>query len=330
MSSTSFSLLSRIALFTDPSIPAFAPSEEEIDPPSWKVSDPDPELWLPGNGLAQHSMLLVGEGCNRMFLVHGGRIVWTFCAGKGWEYDDVWMLSSGNILFSRMTYAALVSPRKEILWRMDAPKGTEIHTIQPIGPDEALLVLNDMPPVAMIVNLKTGREVLRHPLDYDPALSVHAQCRRFRKTAQGTYLLPCLGMSRVVEYDARFHPIWTYEVGRPWAAVRLPDGNTLITDEETQTHMEITPDKKTVWSVALSELPEPCRLHDSQSCTRLANGNTILCSRGNEGLAPQMVEITRDKQVVWVFQDWSQIGPVTAVQVLSEPGIPEVPGALLR
>ena len=330
MSSTSFSLLSRIALFTDPSIPAFAPSEEEIDPPSWKVSDPDPELWLPGNGLAQHSMLLVGEGCNRMFLVHGGRIVWTFCAGKGWEYDDVWMLSNGNLLFSRMTYAALVSPRKEILWRMDAPKGTEIHTIQPIGPDEALLVLNDMPPVAMIVNLKSGREVFRHPLDYDPALSVHAQCRRFRKTAQGTYLLPCLGMSRVVEYDARFHPIWTYEVGRPWAAVRLPDGNTLITDEETQTHMEITPDKKTVWSVALSELPEPCRLHDSQSCTRLANGNTILCSRGNEGLAPQMVEITRDKQVVWVFQDWSQIGPVTAVQVLSEPGIPEVPGALLR
>ena len=83
MSSTSFSLLSRIALFTDPSIPAFAPSEEEIDPPSWKVSDPDPELWLPGNGLAQHSMLLVGEGCNRMFLVHGGRIVWPFCAGNG-------------------------------------------------------------------------------------------------------------------------------------------------------------------------------------------------------------------------------------------------------
>lgn len=330
LNSTGSPLLGRLSLFQDPSIPAFAPSEEEIDPPSWRVSSPDPSSPLPGRGLAQHSMLLVGEGCNRMFLVHGGKIIWTFCAGRGWEYDDVWMLSSGNILFSRMAFAAMVSPRKEILWRMDAPPGTEIHTLQPIGPDHVLLVLNDAPPAAMLLNLKTGETVMRHALEYDPAMSVHSQCRRFRMTASGTYLMPYLGLGKVVEYDAQFRPIWTYEAGRPWAAVRLPDGNTLITDEETRTHMEVTPDRKIAWSVCLSELPEPWRLHDSQSCTRLENGNTILCSRGQDGLSPQMVEITRDKQVVWVFNDWSQIGPVTAVQILSEHGIPEQPGALAR
>ena len=323
-------LLERLALFADPAIPAFGGAEEEIDPPSWRISSPDPARKLPGKGLAQHSMLIVGEGCNRMFLVHEGRILWTFCAGKGWEYDDMWMLSSGNILFSRMTWAGIVSPRKEMLWRMDAPAGTEIHTVQPVGQDRVLLVLNDLPPQAMIINARTGAVEMRHALEYDPSLSVHSQCRRFRMTAQGTFLAPYLGMSRVVEYDRDFQPIWSFEVERPWAAVRLRNGNTLITDEASRAHLEITPDKRAAWSIRLAELPEAYRLHDSQSCTRLSNGNTILCSRGNDGLAPQMVEVTRDKEVVWVFDDWSQIGPVTAVQVLSEPGVPEIPGALER
>ena len=330
MKTRTFSFSSLLPLFTDPAVPAFAPSEREIDPPARRVSDPDPSVLLPGGGPGRHSMLLVGEGCNRMFLFHGGKIIWTFDAGRGWEYDDVWMRSDGSILFSRMSWAALISPRKEILWRMDAPPGTEIHTVQPLGLRQVLLVLNDFPPTALILDLPTGKTLLRRPLDYDPSQSVHAQCRRFRRTADGTYLLPCLGMGKVVEYDASFRPIWTFEVGRPWAAVRLPGGNTLITDEETRTHLEVTPDKKTVWSVSLSELPEPFRLHDSQTCTRLKNGNTVLCSRGNGGLAPQMVEITRDKEVVWVFNDWSRVGPVTAVQILSEPGIPEDPGALAR
>ena len=330
MASGHASLLDRLSLFSDPSVPAFAPSEEEIDPPSWRVAPPDPSLKLPGRGLAQHSMLLVGEGCNRMFLVHEGRILWTFCAGRGWEYDDVWMLSDGNILFSRMYWAALISPRKEVLWRMDAPPGTEIHTLQPVGRHHIWLVLNDLPPVAMRIDLRSGRIEEKHPLFYDPSMSVHSQCRRFRATAEGTFLLPCLGLGRVIEYDARFQPIWTCEVGKPWAAVRLKNGNTLISDEETQTHMEITKDGRTDWSISLSELPEAFRLHDSQSCTRLENGNTILCSRGNGGLSPQMVEVTREKEVVWVFQDFSEIGPVSAVQILSESGCPEEPGALAR
>jgi hypothetical protein len=38
------------------------------------------------------------------------------------------------------------------------------------------------------------------------------------------------------------------------------------------------------------------------------------------------VEVTRDKKVVWVLQDWTHFGPATAVQILDDPGIPENPG----
>ncbi len=63
---------------------------------------------------------------------------------------------------------------------------------------------------------------------------------------------------------------------------------------------------------------------------RLANGNTIVCSMGNGGKRPQLVEVTEEKEVVWVLNDWRELGPATAVQILNEPGRPEVPGELAR
>ena len=40
-----------------------------------------------------------------------------------------------------------------------------------------------------------------------------------------------------------------------------------------------------------------------QTCTRLANGNTIFTSRGYKGQGPQLIEVTRKKKVVRVLQD---------------------------
>src|SRR5665648_673071 len=63
-----------------------------------------------------------------------------------------------------------------------------------------------------------------------------------------------------------------------------------------------------------------------QTCTRLANGNTIFASRGQGGHGPQLIEVTKNKKVVWVLQDWTKVGDATAVQILDDPGIPEIPG----
>jgi hypothetical protein len=36
--------------------------------------------------------------------------------------------------------------------------------------------------------------------------------------------------------------------------------------------------------------------------------------------------VTPDKKVVWVLQDWKDLGDATAEQFLDDPGIPEIPG----
>ena len=319
-------LMKLLPRFTSPGVPTMAPEETETPATTWP---PKKGIGLPGKGIAQHPMLYIGEGLNKIFLVNDGKIVWTYSTGPGWEYDDVWMLSNGNILFTRMQYIAIVTPEKKVLWRYDAPAGTEIHGCQPIGLDKVLFIQNGLPPKLMVVNIKSKAVEVEHDLPA-PSLTdpktVHAQFRRVRYTAQGTYLVPFLTMHRVVEYDKDFNEVWRYDIPTPWAAIRLKNGNTLITDERNVVTREVTPDKKTVWEITPGDLPAEFRYANSQSATRLSNGNTILCSRGGGVQGPQLVEVTPDKKVVWVLQDWEHFGPATAVQILDEPGLPEVPG----
>ena len=319
--------------FTSPDVPAMGP-DETVTPPGHWLDVPSPAD-LPGKGLAQHPMLYLGEGYDKMFVVKDGKVLWTYSTGTSNEYDDVWMLSNGNILFSRMEYVAEVTPDKKTVWRYDSKSGSgadhkEIHACQPIGLDRVMFVVNGLPPKLIVINIKTGAVEVDHELPcfqpFDPK-GIHGQFRRARYTAQGTYLIPFLSMGFVSEYDKDFHEIWRYNSPKPWAALRLKNGNTLITDEGGDYTREVNPKGETVWECKDSDLPEAYRLASpSQSVTRLVNGNTIFTSRGKNGQGPQLVEVTPDKKVVWVLQDWKTLGPATAVQVLDDPGIPENPG----
>ena len=319
--------------FTAAEVPVLGPAE--IPSPAGKWTNAVTPAGLPGNGLAQHPMLYVGENYTKMFLVNDGKVIWTYQTGPGYEYDDVWMLSNGNILFTRMQYVAEITPDKKEVWRYDCnnSKGTnhtEVHTCQPIGLDKVMFVLNGLPPRLMVINTKTGAVEINHEISYPSATnpgSIHGQFRRARYTSQGTYLLSYLGGGKVVELDKNFNEIWNYPIRSPWAALRLKNGNTLITAEHDNLTREVNPAGETVWEIKNTDLPTAWQLVQApQSCTRLANGNTILTSRGGAGKGPQLVEVTPDKQVTWVLQDWQDLGDATAVQILDDPGIPENPG----
>jgi len=73
-------------------------------------------------------------------------------------------------------------------------------------------------------------------------------------------------------------------------------------------------------------------LHNIQTADRLANGNTVIFSLTGGTKAEirpniiQVVEVTPDKKVVRVVQDWKNLGPATSAQFLDQPGVPEKPG----
>ncbi|MES2810774.1 MAG: hypothetical protein V4619_19215 [Bacteroidota bacterium] len=317
-------------LFTAANVPAMAPQEEPSIPITPGEEQP---ANLPGKGLAQHPMLYVGENNTKMALINNGKVIWTYQTGKGWEYDDVWMLSNGNIAFTRMKYVAVITPDKKVLWKMDFPENgpdhAEVHACQPIGLDRIFFVVNSAKPKLYIVNYKTGKIEVEKEIPYNYTdRGVHGQFRRARYTAQGTYLISYMGKGKVVEFDKDFNELWSYTSPQPWAAIRLKNGNTLITDEREARTIEVNAKKEIVWQFnCKTDLPAQYQFASApQTCTRLANGNTIFTSRGQNGKGPQMIEVTKDKKVVWVLHDWKAVGDGTAVQVLDDPGIPEIPG----
>jgi hypothetical protein len=322
--------------FTAFGVPPLGPDEHPVER-NWP--DPTTAPSLPGHGLDEHPMLYAGEGYNKLLVVNNGEVIWSYSTGPGGEIDDVWMLSNGNILFTRQFQVEEVSPKKEIVWQYDAPPGTEVHSAQPIDLDKVLIVQNGLPPKLMILDKKSGKVEVEHDLPAesltDPK-TVHAQFRRVRITAAGTYLLPFLKLNKVVEYDKRFKQIWSYDIPTPWAAVRLHNGNTLITDEHDKLVREVNPKSETVWEFTQADLPPNIVLHNLQTSERLANGNTVIFSstggvkKEDRPNIIQAIEVTPDKKLVWVLQDWKNLGPATTAQFLDQPGTPERPGDLQR
>ena len=320
-----------LPLYMADNVPEIGPDEDvNLGGPFGWISDSvtqDPSL--PGGGLARYPMIYIGEGYNRIFIVNEGRVVWKYDTGDGNELDDIWMLKNGDLLFTRMSWAGKVSPDKKQLWRYDCKEGEEIHTMQPLGDDEAIMLVNAYPARIWRFNHKTGETIWEKTIDFNVG-STHMQSRRMRVTKDNTILLCYLGENKVVEYDFDLKPIRQFDVPKPWAAIRLKNGNTLITLEDEKRTIEVDKDDNVVWEIRLDELPEPYRLHDCQSVCRLQNGNTILCSRGDGGRGPQLVEVTPAKEVVWVVNDWQNLGPASSVQILSEEGLSENPGDLER
>jgi len=311
--------------FTAPDVPVRGPMEAAPNPRNYNGTVPT----RPGNGIAQHPMLYVGENYNRISITNQGKVIWTYDTQGGFELDDVWLLSNGNVLYSHMTYIEEITPTKQVVWHYDPPAGSEIHSCQPIGLDKVVIAMNQNPtPKIMIINTTTKAIELEHAMPDGADPGVHGQLRRMRLTANGTYLVGWMSKGKVIEYDKDFKTVWTYATPRPWSVARLHNGNTLIQDETETTCKEVDPQGTVVWSLKKSEIAVPgAQLNgNTQTCERLASGNTVMLIHSTPGNL-QAAEVTKAKSVVWALEDWKNLGDATSAQFLDEPGIPEVPGA---
>ena len=140
---------------------------------------------------------------------------------------------------------------------------------------------------------------------------IHMQTRMARKLPNGNYLVPHLLAFKVKEYTpagAVVHVVPTDldELGGrqgnnwPFTAIRLDGGNTLVNLTHGNKVAEFDAAGKVAWRVDNSDVND--RLSDPCGGQRLPNGNTIICSYGQTDAAkPRILEVTRDKKVVWEF-----------------------------
>jgi hypothetical protein len=311
---------------------------------------PAPPAVLPGKGLAQHDFLYAGEWDTRnpmetMSLVQGGKVTWTYQIsdqdpdnGQLSEFSDLHRLSNGDIVFAYKTGWRKIDAQGKTIFDFKAPKGeqgwTEIHTAQPIGRDKVLFLQNGTPAKLFIYNLKTGKMEFeqavktKEPVDQR---SVHGQFRNVRMTKAGTFLIAHMNLGKVIEYDRNWKEVWiTTNAPSVWHAVRLKNGNTLVSGNQHAFVREISPRDEIVWEVKDGDLPG-IKINGVHQAIRLTNGNTVLCNWTTRVPKPdwpkivQLIEVTPEKKVVWAINQWDHpdLGPASCLQILGESGAAE-------
>jgi hypothetical protein len=288
---------------------------------------------LPGKSLAQHDFMYAGESkSRRVFIVRKGQVVWTYDdpTGRG-EISDAVLLSNGNLLLAHQYAVKLISPEKKVLWNLEAPKGTEIHTAMPIGYEHVLYVQNGDPAFVRVVNIKTGETRKQFDVPVGNRKGVHGQFRHGRITSRGTLLLAHMDMKKVCEYDASGRMLTSFDAKNPWGVTPLKNGNFLVVDRPAI--REVTPAGETIWTLTPSVDSPDFKLNSLQMAWRLPSGNTLVNNWFNEwggkldrsNPPVQAVEFTPDKKIVWVLRSWENpdLGPSTTIQILDEPDAPE-------
>lgn len=286
------------------------------------------------------SRRVLGEDGGRVAIVdEQGRVEWEYRAGA--QSHDLWLLPNGNVLLAAgPATVAEVTTEKRVVWRYEAkPKPgyegrIEVHAFQPLA-DGVVMVAESGNRRIVEVDRK-GNVVREVPLTVEHP-DAHRDTRLVRKLDNGHYLVCHEADAAVREYDPAGKVVWSYTLdlaGRPespghgpeghgtsvYSAYRLPDGNTLIGGGNNNRVIEVSPAGEVVWSIDQQELPG-ITLAWVTMLHPLPNGNVIIgnCHAGPDN--PQLVEVTRDKQIVWTFKNFETFGnSLAATRVLDADG----------
>jgi len=275
----------------------------------------------------KHRFLCADYVGNKVAIVAAdGKVEWEFPAVTP---QDCWLLANGNVLFCEIGGVKEVSPKREIVWRYDAPAGAQCHSCQPL-PGGRVLVAECA--LGRIVEVGRDGKIAKEIKVPSAAKNLGHQFRGTRKTVDGHYWVCLMDEQKVVELAPDGGVLREIPVpGFPHEAIRLPNGNLLITLGMAKRVIELDPQLKIVWEIGENELPgNPLRL--PAACQRLPNGNTLIgnwLGGGFLGQQPQIFEVTRDKRVVWEFTDHAHFKTANQIQVLDTPADP-TQGGLLR
>jgi hypothetical protein len=283
--------------------------------------------------LASLSLDAADQPAGRSFLMLGGITQIVDASGKAtWKYPaatrDGTVLSNGNLLLTLSKNNAYpggavveVTRDQKVVWEY---KGTqsEVNTATLLDNGNVMLTeAGDKPRLLEVardgsikVEIPLGCQVSNH----------HLQSRMARKLPNGHYLVP--QEKTVREYDAAGKVVWERKNpeskldNRSFCCLRNAAGHTLISLTVGNQVIEVDAAGKVVWELRDGDLPG-VSVNRATALAWLPNGNIVFSNYAARAPQPKLVEITRDKQVVWTYVDKSNQG-VHEFQLLDDAGKP--------
>lgn len=284
-------------------------------------------------GEVKHGFLATGS---HTYIMDGnGKQIWSYPLNT----RDGYVLSNGRVLLTitrgkKYQGGAVVEVNRStgdehLIW-----KGTqsEVNSVQPTKDGTYVLTEAGAKPRLLEVD-RDGTILVEFPLQCQSG-NHHMETRMARKLSDGTYLAPhlldfavkhynrngeVLGLlDTTVEGDSE-HKIHSW----PFTAIRQSNGHTLVNCTHSNRVVEFDADGKKVWELTNDDLPGPW-LQDPCGAQVLPNGNIVVTSYAGgrkNPKAPKLIEVNRNKEVVWTYRDGKKYG-IHHFQILTPEGEP--------
>ena len=288
--------------------------------------------------LSPFTLTAADQPAGRSFLMLGGLTQIVDASGKvTWKYPaatrDGYILPNGNMLLTlskTKTYpggaVVEVTRDQKVVWEY---KGTQSEVNTAILLDNGNVMLTeagDKPRLLEVardgsikVEIPLGCQITNH----------HMQSRMARKLPNGHYLVP--QDKTVREYDASGKVVWECKSpestldNRSFCCLRNAAGHTLISLTVGSNLIEVDAAGKVVWELRDGDLAG-VRVNRTTAVSWLPNGNIVFSNYMARAPQAKVVEITREKKIVWTYTDVSNQG-VHELQLLDADGKP-LPGIL--
>ena len=287
------------------------------------------------------------SGPRRLLTTHGDRVVVLQETTLG-HLDEVWShprelsgrarwVDAGHVLLAGDDQLLLLELPTGAIQMFTKPEGGIPLASAPLPEGRtAVLVKSPLGELELVVlsSFGTPFESIELALEPDDDLAFAS----LEYTPDGTLLVGHSNLGRVDEYTLDGSKTWSFQLldfdadGVLKDARRLPSGNTVIASgieegrEPGRVLIEVNPAGDVVWRLEPGELPRLPWPHVT-GVQPLAGGNLAV----QFAFAPHLVELSRDKRVVWTLPTDNPELRLGRIDILEDPyRRPDVPGAGLE
>ncbi len=282
---------------------------------------------------ASLSLSAADQPSGRSFLMLGGLTQIVDASGKAtWKYPaatrDGYVLPSGNLLLTLSKNKAYpggavveVTRDQKVVWEY---KGTQSEVNTGVLLENGNILLTEAGDKPRLLEVaRDGSIKVELPLGCQTK-NHHMQSRMARKLPDGHYLVP--QEKTVREYDGSGKVVWerkspeSDQDNRSFCCLRNAAGHTLISLTVGNHIIEVDQAGKIVWELRDGDLPG-VPVNRTTALSWLPDGNIVFSNYAARSPSPKLVEITRDKKIVWTYADATKEG-VHEFQLLDDAGKP--------
>ena len=268
----------------------------------------NPAKDVAGKKVIRHSFFIAGPKFTGI-IGENGEEIWT--SNKPGARDG-YVLPNGNILICWGDEVREYNGDKQVIFNFKKSAAeNELGTAVRLKNGNTLITESGKQPRLLEVD-QLGQIKISVPL-LPETDNFHMQTRMARKLPTGNYLVPHLLAFSVKEYTPTGNIVNTFKTdlealgGRgaenwPFTAIRLKNGNTLVTLTHGNKVVEFDPLGAIVWKISNDDFEEK-PFKDPCGAQRLPNGHTVIASYGaSEGI--RLFEVDNNKKIVWTYNGY--------------------------